>query len=294
MKLGQNNPLNDNRVNDYFNSKESNSNEINILKFSSKEDSSNNEYNNKDIQVKNHNNLSCPTRLKNDINNNFSNSNNNIKKINNSSIQFKNFNDNKELNENEYNENTNFNDSNILNYNYLENEKIDNIEEDENFGNKTPEEIICDLKSENRELRNDMKKLYFLTQENKKNLIEHIQILKDENYRLKNEKKELEYRLLINEGKNNELKADNEKIITENKIIQQKYLNEIKELNCQLNNYKIKLNNLTLNYDQLLNDFHYSKKEKIFQMSEPLDATIFQNKNGENHAKKNNIYSASD
>ena len=46
-------------------------------------------------------------------------------------------------------------------------------------------------------------------------------------------------------------------------------MNEIKELNCQLTNYKIKLNNLSLNYDQLLNDFHYIKKEKIFQMSEP-------------------------
>ena len=134
-----------------------------------------------------------------------------------------------------------------------------------------------------------MKKLYFLTQENKNNLIEHIKILKDENYRLKNEKKELEYRLLINEGKNSELKADNEKYINENKIIQQRYLNEIKELNCQLNNYKIKLNSLTLNYDQLLNDFHYIKKEKIFKMSEPIYTVPSQNKIGENNENTKNI-----
>ena len=75
------------------------------------------------------------------------------------------------------------------------------------------------------------------------------------------------------------MKADNEKNENENKIIQQKYLNEIKELNCQLNNYKIKLNNLSLNYDQLLNDFHYIKKEKIFQMSEPIYEFPSQNKN---------------
>ena len=107
-----------------------------------------------------------------------------------------------------------------------------------------------------------MKKLYFLTQENKNNLLEHIQILKSENFKLKNEKKNLEYKLLILEGKNEELKADKEKEENENKISQQKLLNEIKELNCQLNNYKIKLNNLSLNYDQLLNDFHYIQKIK--------------------------------
>jgi chromosome segregation ATPase len=155
---------------------------------------------------------------------------------------------------------------------------------EEDTCSRCPEDVINSLREENKELRNDMKKLYFLTQENKNNLIEHIQILKDENYKLKNEKKELEYRLLINEKRNNELKADNEKYINENKIIQQKYLNEIKELNCQLNNYKIKLNNLSLNYDQLLNEFHYIKKEKIFQMSEPLYSLPSDN------TTKDNIY----
>ena len=152
-------------------------------------------------------------------------------------------------------------DSNImLNYNYeVDDDENNNID----YNNKTPEEIIKQLKAENSELKNDMKKLYFLTQENKNNLLEHIQYLKTENYKLKNDKKNLEYKLLVSEGKNFELNADKEKEANENKIIQQKYLNEIKELNCQLNNYKIKLNNLSLNYDQLLNDFHYINNEKI-------------------------------
>ena len=150
--------------------------------------------------------------------------------------------------------------NNILNYNYeIDNDINDNI----NYNNKTSEEIIKELKEENTELKNDMKKLYFLTQENKNNLLEHIQFLKAENFKLKNDKKNLEYKLLVSEGKNTELIADKEKEANDNKIIQQKYLNEIKELNCQLNNYKIKLNNLNLNYDQLLNDFHYINKEKI-------------------------------
>ena len=150
--------------------------------------------------------------------------------------------------------------NNILNYNYeIENDINDN----NNYNNKASEEIIKELKEENAELKNDMKKLYFLTQENKNNLLEHIQFLKAENFKLKNDKKNLEYKLLVSEGKNTELIADKEKEANDNKIIQQKYLNEIKELNCQLNNYKIKLNNLNLNYDQLLNDFHYINKEKI-------------------------------
>ena len=56
---------------------------------------------------------------------------------------------------------------------------------------------------------------------------------------------------------------DKDKEVNENKVIQQRYLNEIKELNCQLNNYKIKLNSLSLNYDQLVNDLHYINKDKI-------------------------------
>ena len=34
-----------------------------------------------------------------------------------------------------------------------------------------------------------MKKLYFLTRENKDSLLNHIQLLKDENYKIKSEKK---------------------------------------------------------------------------------------------------------
>ena len=160
------------------------------------------------------------------------------------------------------------NESNMLNYNYLDTEGIHTGEDDtynsNNFyKNKSSEEIIDELRKENKELKNDMKKLYFLTQENKNNLLEHIQMLKEENYKLKNDKKGLEYKLLLSEKQNAELLVDKDKEVNENKVIQQRYLNEIKELNCQLNNYKIKLNSLSLNYDQLVNDLHYINKDKI-------------------------------
>ena len=187
----------------------------------------------------------------------------NINNINNSERKLF---DNTKRSDNIKNNNYDPNDSNILNYNYLETERI-NLEEDDIYNNldnnKSLEEIINKLKEENKELKNDMKKLYFLTQENKNNLLDHIQILKEENFKLKNEKKNLEYKLLISESKNSELIVDKEKEENENKIIQQRYLNEIKELNCQLNNYKIKLNNLKFNYEQLLNDFQYVQKDKI-------------------------------
>ena len=187
----------------------------------------------------------------------------NINNINNSERKLY---DNTKRSDNIKNNNYDPNDSNVLNYNYLETERI-NLEEDDIYNNidnnKSLEDIINKLKEENKELKNDMKKLYFLTQENKNNLLEHIQILKEENFKLKNEKKNLEYKLLISESKNSELIVDKEKEENENKIIQQRYLNEIKELNCQLNNYKIKLNNLKFNYEQLLNDFQYVQKDKI-------------------------------
>jgi hypothetical protein len=187
----------------------------------------------------------------------------NINNINNSERKLY---DNTKRSDNIKNNNYDPNDSNVLNYNYLETERI-NLEEDDIYNNidnnKSLEEIINKLKEENKELKNDMKKLYFLTQENKNSLLEHIQILKEENFKLKNEKKNLEYKLLISESKNSELIVDKEKEENENKIIQQRYLNEIKELNCQLNNYKIKLNNLKFNYEQLLNDFQYVQKDKI-------------------------------
>ena len=187
----------------------------------------------------------------------------NINNINNSEKKLY---DNTKRSDNIKNNNYDPNDSNVLNYNYLETERI-NLEEDDIYNNidnnKSLEEIINKLKEENKELKDDMKKLYFLTQENNNNLLEHIQILKEENFKLKNDKKNLEYKLLITESKNSELVADKEKEENENKIIQQRYLNEIKELNCQLNNYKIKLNNLKFNYEQLLNDFQYVQKDKI-------------------------------
>ena len=114
-------------------------------------------------------------------------------KLNNMSedkVKIEDNNDNDKENENENNDKENYNNisndnynlnsinSKELYYNYLESEKNQNDEAEDETYSKSLEEIIRDLKAENNELRNDMKKLYFLTQENKNNLMEHIQYLK--------------------------------------------------------------------------------------------------------------------
>lgn len=47
------------------------------------------------------------------------------------------------------------------------------------------------------------------------------------------------------------------------------FLDEIKDLNCKLNNFKNRINRITFDYDQLLNDYYYLQSEKIFQIKMP-------------------------
>lgn len=205
---------------------------------------------------------------------NYSTKNNDNNKKTNDNIQYDSLNSSNNKNNNE----------NFLNYNY------DNIDENNylinNTEGKTKEEIISELIKENNELRNDMKKLYFLTRENKNSLLKHIQLLKDENNKIKAEKNNLEYQLLMEKNKNNELETDNEQLIDDHKVIKDKYLNEIRELNCQLNNYKLKLDKINLEYDQLLSDYHFLKKQQIFQV--PTPSPRLRNNIQENEGKVDN------
>ena len=49
------------------------------------------------------------------------------------------------------------------------------------------------------------------------------------------------------------------------KVMQDKYENEISELNTQLNNYKLKISSLNFEYQNLLENFHKLKQDLIFQ-----------------------------
>ena len=129
--------------------------------------------------------------------------------------------------------------SNILNYNYLDNQN--NQVPDRDINDYKEKEIELLLK-ENRELKVDIKKLFFFTDQNKNKLI-------------------LQENILTNS------EVDKHEIINEKKIMKDRYDNEIKELNCQLNNYKSKLNYLNFEYQNLLENFHKLKQESIFYES---------------------------
>ena len=156
---------------------------------------------------------------------------------------------------NEKNDNNNKNNENILtnflNYNYLDNKNIQLPNKDDN-----KDEEIYKLLKENRELKIDMKKLFYLTDQNKNELEMKIKELIEENFNLKQEIHELKNKLILQTNILTNTEVCKHEIINEKQIMKEKYDNEIKELNCQLNNYKAKLNYLNLEYQNLLENFH--------------------------------------
>ena len=154
--------------------------------------------------------------------------------------------------------------SNILNYNYLDNQN--NQVPDRDINDYKEKEIELLLK-ENRELKVDIKKLFFFTDQNKNKLEIKIKELSDENFKLKQEINELKNKLILQENILTNSEVDKHEIINEKKIMKDRYDNEIKELNCQLNNYKSKLNYLNFEYQNLLENFHKLKQESIFYES---------------------------
>ena len=171
---------------------------------------------------------------------------------------------------NEKNDNNNKNNENILtnflNYNYLDNKNIQLPNKDDN-----KDEEIYKLLKENRELKIDMKKLFYLTDQNKNELEMKIKELIEENFNLKQEIHELKNKLILQTNILTNTEVCKHEIINEKQIMKEKYDNEIKELNCQLNNYKAKLNYLNLEYQNLLENFHKFKQESIIQENKRIN-----------------------
>ena len=173
---------------------------------------------------------------------------------------------------NRKNENNNKNDENILfnflNYNYLDN-KNNQLPDKDLFDNK--EEAIYKLLKENSELKFDIKKVLFFTERNENDLVMKIKELSEENINLKQEIHELKNKLILQTNILTNTEVDKHQIINEKQIMKEKYDNEIKELNCQLNNYKAKLNYLNLEYQNLLENFHKFKQESIIQENKRIN-----------------------
>ena len=126
-------------------------------------------------------------------------------------------------------------------------------------------EEIQKLLNENQELKNDLNQLFFFTDQNKTQLEFKIKELLDENFNLKQQINELKSKILLQQNILSNSEIDKNEIINEKKVMQDKYENEISELNTQLNNYKLKISSLNFEYQNLLENFHKLKQDLIFQ-----------------------------
>ncbi len=126
-------------------------------------------------------------------------------------------------------------------------------------------EEIQQLLNENQELKNDLNQLFFFSDQNKNQLEIKIKELLDENFNLKQQINELKSKILLQQNILSNSEIDKNEIINEKKIMQDKYENEISELNTQLNSYKLKISSLNFEYQNLLENFHKLKQDLIFQ-----------------------------
>ena len=176
--------------------------------------------------------------------------------------------DNYESNrKNEYN-------SNFISYNYIDSNG--NFLERETKEYKFEE--IYNLIKENIEIKSDLKQLFYLTDQNKIELEKTIKELSEENLNLKNKLNELNERIIfqqniISSSEENKIKIEKEKY-----MIKEKYENDIRELKNQLNIYQTQLNDLNLNYQNLLNDYN-KLHESIYYKDFPKVNNIFEEEN---------------
>ena len=178
--------------------------------------------------------------------------------------------DNYESNrKNEYN-------SNFISYNYIDSNG--NFLERETKEYKFEE--IYNLIKENIEIKSDLKQLFYLTDQNKIELEKTIKELSEENLNLKNKLNELNERIIfqqniISSSEENKIKIEKEKY-----MIKEKYENDISELKNQLNIYQTQLNDLNLNYQNLLNDYN-KLQESIYYKDFSKIKNIFEEENKE-------------
>lgn len=131
------------------------------------------------------------------------------------------------------------------------------------YENENMDNYIDILVKENSELKNDINKLFQITDQNKEDLQLKINELIKENNKLKKENAVLKNQL-INQNKDyNILQVEKEQMKNDFKVHRSNYLDEIRELNCVLNNYKLKLSYLNKDFNKLLTDYHNLKQRNL-------------------------------
>jgi hypothetical protein len=166
------------------------------------------------------------------------------------------------------------NNSNFLSHNYIDSNG--NFPERETKEYKFEE--IYNLIKENIKIKSDLKQLFYLTDQNKIELEKTIKELSEENYNLKSKLNELKERIIFQQNIISSSEQNKIKIEKEKDMIKEKYENDIRELKNQLNIYQTQLNDLNLNYQNLLNDYN-KLHESIYYKDFPKVNNIFEEEN---------------
>lgn len=163
----------------------------------------------------------------------------------------------------------NSNPNSFTNYKNLNYDYFSNIDVYQNLNNSTEEneQIIIQLQNENKELRNDIRHLFQITDQNKNELQKNLVKVTEDNHNLKKENFDLKNRIILQDNIIKNLEADKTQIENQKTIIKAKYENEILELNSQLNEYKLKLNTLNLEYQNILHNYHQLKSAVILEQT---------------------------
>ena len=166
--------------------------------------------------------------------------------------------------------------TNSQNSNYLNNINNTNNNINEINNNINPYDTIKKLEIKNNELTFDIQRLIYLTDQNKGELLNTIKNMKLEKNELINKIHSLTSKLIEKDDIIEKINIEKNEIINQNLILKNKYENEIKNLNCEMNNYKLKLNYITMEYQNVLENFHKLKQEVIFEQKKDLKKYILE------------------
>ena len=160
--------------------------------------------------------------------------------------------------------------SNINDYEYVYNvDGYNDVNKNNNECVEDKEMVIFNLKKKNQDLQTDIKHLFKMTDQNKKELEKYLEKLSEGNFELKKQIFNLKNKIVLQDNIIKNLEVDKTHLEQETAIIKQKYQNEIMELNSQLNDYKSNLNSINFEYQNLLHNYHQLKEAVILEQIKP-------------------------
>ena len=177
--------------------------------------------------------------------------------------------------------------SSVNDYDYVYNVDGYDVNNNNNGNNseyvEDKEMVIFNLRKKNQDLQTDIKHLFKMTDQNKKELEKYLEKLSEDNFELKKQIFNLKNKIVLQDNIIKNLEVDKTHLEQETAIIKQKYQNEIIELNSQLNDYKSHLNSINFEYQNLLHNYHQLKEAVILEQIKPA---VQRHKQSTNHEEQ--------